>query len=55
VRPGPMQDGLRILCSGLQPDERIVINGLTRARPGATVTPQPGAIEAAGQSGEARR
>jgi RND family efflux transporter MFP subunit len=55
VRPGPMQDGLRILRSGLKPDERIVINGLTRARPGATVTPQPGAIEAAGQSGEEGR
>jgi RND family efflux transporter MFP subunit len=51
VRPGPMQDGLRILRSGLKPDERIVINGLIRARPGATVTPQPGAIETAAQSG----
>jgi RND family efflux transporter MFP subunit len=55
VRPGPMQDGLRILRSGLKPDERIVINGLTRARPGTTVTPQPGAIETAGQSGEEGR
>src|SRR3954470_11193038 len=51
VQPGPMQDGLRILRSGLKLDERIVINGLTRARPGAKVTPQPGAIETAAQSG----
>ena len=44
VRPGPTYEGLRIIRSGIQPTDRIVINGLLRARPGAKVTPQPGTI-----------
>ncbi len=48
VRPGPMtDDGLRIIRSGLAPTDRVVINGLARARPGGKVTPQPGQIETA--------
>ena len=48
VRPGPTtDDGLRIIRAGLSPDDRIVIDGLMRARPGAKVTPQPGKIDAA--------
>jgi RND family efflux transporter MFP subunit len=46
VRPGPMVDGLRVIRDGLGPKDRIIINGLVRARPGAKVTPQPGKIEA---------
>ena len=46
VRPGPTHDGLRIIRSGLSPDDKIVIDGLLRARPGAKVTPQPGTITA---------
>jgi RND family efflux transporter MFP subunit len=46
VRPGPMIDGLRVIRSGLEPADTIVINGLMRARPGAKVTPQPGNIVA---------
>lgn len=47
IRPGPMYDelGLRIVRAGLSPEDRIIINGLVRARPGAKVTPQPGKIE----------
>jgi RND family efflux transporter MFP subunit len=44
IRPGPMELGLRIVRSGLGPDDRIIINGLVRARPGSKVTPQPGTI-----------
>jgi len=40
VRLGNMQDGLRIVDSGLQAGERIVVNGLQRVRPGDTVQPQ---------------
>jgi len=40
VRPGPTHDGLRIIRTGLSPDDKIVIDGLLRARPGAKVTPQ---------------
>lgn len=46
IRPGPMIDGLRVVRSGLDPDDTIVINGLIRARPGAKVTAQPGKIVA---------
>jgi hypothetical protein len=41
VRPGPMtEDGLRIIRSGLEPSDRVIINGLVRARPGGKVTPE---------------
>jgi len=51
IRPGPREFGLRVVRSGLEPDERIVINGLTRVRPGAAVTPVPGSIEPAAEQG----
>ncbi len=45
IRPGPSQPGgLRIVREGLSGDEKIIINGLVRARPGAKVTPEPGVI-----------
>jgi hypothetical protein len=37
--------GLRIVRRGLEPTDRIVINGLLRVRPGIEVTPTPGQIE----------
>ena len=40
VTLGPSVDGLRVVTSGLQPGERIVVNGLQRIRPGALVAPQ---------------
>jgi RND family efflux transporter MFP subunit len=47
VRLGPGQPGgLRIIRAGLKGDERVVIDGLIRARPGAKVTPQDGKIQA---------
>jgi RND family efflux transporter MFP subunit len=46
IRPGPSQEGLRIVRSGLSPTDKIIINGLVRARPGAKVAPHPGTIEA---------
>ncbi len=49
VRPGPIYDGLRIIRSGLTPDDKVIINGLVRARPGGKVTPQPGEIKGAGE------
>jgi RND family efflux transporter MFP subunit len=50
VRPGPItDDGLRIIRSGLTASDRVVIDGLVRARPGSKVTPQPGNIKAVGQ------
>ena len=40
VKPGPMHDGYRIIRSGLDGNEQIVIEGLLRARAGAIVTPE---------------
>ena len=37
VTLGPIVDGLRVVRSGLQPDEVVLVNGLQRVRPGATV------------------
>ena len=45
IRPGPHELGLRIVRKGLEADDRIVINGLLRARPGMQVTPKEGQIE----------
>jgi len=48
IRLGPAQPGgLRIVREGLTGDERIIINGLVRARPGGKVTPEEGKIEPA--------
>jgi RND family efflux transporter MFP subunit len=44
IRPGPTEMGLRIVRRGLSADDRIVINGLLRVRPGLEVTPLPGEI-----------
>ena len=44
VRPGPSYENLRIIRDGLSPDDKIVIDGLLRARPGTKVMPQPGTI-----------
>lgn len=40
VRPGPKIDGYRLIRSGLEGNETIVVNGLQRVRPGGKVTPE---------------
>ena len=40
VNLGPLIDGKRVIRSGLEPEEMIVVNGLQRVRPGMPVTPQ---------------
>lgn len=49
VELGPIVDGLRVIRAGLTPTDRIVIEGLQRARPGQKVTAQDGKIEAVAQ------
>ena len=49
VELGPIVDGLRVVRSGLAPADRIVIEGLQRARPGQKVTAEDGKIEAPAQ------
>jgi RND family efflux transporter MFP subunit len=47
VTLGRLVDGLRVIKSGLEAEDRVVINGLMRVRPGVKVAPQPGAIASA--------
>ena len=51
VETGDMRDGLRVIRSGLTPNDRVIINGLPYAAPGSKVTAQDGTIRyaAAGQ------
>ena len=39
IELGPLNEGLRVIRSGLDGNERVVINGLQRAIPGMTVQP----------------
>jgi RND family efflux transporter MFP subunit len=45
VQLGPLADGLRSVVSGLTPQDWVIVNGIQRARPGITVTPQRVAME----------
>jgi RND family efflux transporter MFP subunit len=40
VKLGAVVDGKRVVRDGVQPGDRIVVNGLQRVRPGMTVTPE---------------
>jgi membrane fusion protein, multidrug efflux system len=44
VTTGELRGGLRVIQSGLEASDRVVIDGLVRAIPGTKVTPQDGAI-----------
>lgn len=46
VQVGPVVGGLRIVRSGLKPDDRVIITGIQMAVPGAKVAPKPGRITA---------
>jgi RND family efflux transporter MFP subunit len=41
VRLGGIHNGLREITEGLQPGERVIVNGLQQVRPGAKVEPNP--------------
>ena len=40
VRLGQLVDGLRVIEEGVQPDDRVIVKGVLRARPGAKVDPE---------------
>jgi hypothetical protein len=42
VTLGPLRDGLRVITDGITRDDRIIVNGLLRVRPGVKVTPKKG-------------
>ncbi len=51
VTLGQVVDDLRVIKDGLSADDRVVVNGLMRARPGQKVTPEEqGATPPAGDS-----
>jgi len=52
VTLGSVVDGLRVITAGLSPQDRVIINGLMRVRPGAHVAPQEGAIASAANPGQ---
>ncbi len=45
VDVGDLEQGLRVIRSGLAPEDRVVIDGLVRVRPGAKVTAVAGEIK----------
>jgi RND family efflux transporter MFP subunit len=47
VTLGPVIDGLRVVSSGLEAGDRVIVNGLMRVRPGAKVTPELTTVAAA--------
>jgi len=53
VTPGPLYRGLRVIRDGLSADDAVIIDGITRARPGAKVSPRRGEITAAPTSAPA--
>jgi membrane fusion protein, multidrug efflux system len=44
VELGPLDGGLRVIREGLKPDERVIVDGIQRARVGAKVNPQKSEI-----------
>jgi RND family efflux transporter MFP subunit len=46
VAVGLLQGHLRVITSGLRPDERVIVSGLQRVREGVTVDPKPAEMTA---------
>ena len=51
---GDVIDGLRVIKSGLTPGDRVIVNGLIRARPGLKLAPQQQAVPAQARAPSAR-
>ena len=50
VKVGSRRDSVVEVLSGIKPEDRVVIKGLLRCRPGRPVTPEAGTIEDKGKS-----
>lgn len=48
VTLGPLDDGLRVIREGLKPEDRVIVDGLQRARVGAKVNPHAAKAAPAG-------
>ncbi|UFZ08512.1 efflux RND transporter periplasmic adaptor subunit [Bradyrhizobium ontarionense] len=49
---GPLDDGLRVIREGLKAEDRVIVEGLQRARVGAKVSPHPAAQSSGGKTGD---
>ncbi len=47
VQLGDLRDGLRVIRSGLDPSDRVIIDGIPTVRPGSKVSPRSGSIRLA--------
>ena len=47
VELGDLRDGLRVIRSGLNPSDRVIVGGIPSARPGAIVAPRTQTIQVA--------
>jgi RND family efflux transporter MFP subunit len=47
---GPLDDGLRVIREGLKPEDRVIVDGIQRARVGAKVNPHPAQAPAGGKT-----
>lgn len=45
VQIGDLRGGLRVIRSGLAPNDRVVIDGIPSVRPGAKISPRAGSIQ----------
>jgi multidrug efflux system membrane fusion protein len=52
VEIGALHGSLRVIRTGLEPTDRVVVDGLVRAQAGTKVTTQPGAIRFASEGGQ---
>ena len=48
VTLGPLDEGLRVIREGLKPEDRVIVDGLQRARVGAKVSPHAAPVAPAG-------
>jgi multidrug efflux system membrane fusion protein len=49
---GPLDDGLRVIREGLKAEDRVIVNGIQRARVGAKVAPSPAQAPAGAKAGD---
>jgi RND family efflux transporter MFP subunit len=52
VTPAQLLGGMRVIKDGLKADDRVIVSGLMRARPGSKVTPEEQAAAADGAAGK---
>jgi membrane fusion protein, multidrug efflux system len=45
IMTGQLAEGLRVVKSGLRPDDEVIVNGIIKVRPDSSVKPQQGAME----------